>query len=38
MSHLTISFSESILSSSLIQASHILIDGVCLERGEFYGL
>jgi len=38
MSDLEVSFSRSILSLSWIQLSFILIDGVCLGLGEFYGL
>ena len=35
MSDLAISFSESVLSSSWIQVSFILIEGVCLGLKEF---
>jgi len=38
MSYLTVSFSKSILSPSWVQISFILIEGVRLELGEFYGL
>ena len=38
MSDLTVFFSRSVLSPSQIHVFFILIDGVCLELGEFYGL
>ena len=38
ISDLVVSFSGSVLSPSWIQVSFILIDGVCLGLGEFYGL
>ena len=38
MSDLTVFFSGSVLSPSWIQVSFILIEGVCLGLGEFYGL
>jgi len=38
MSDMTVFISGSILSPSWIQVSFILIDGVCLGLGEFYGL
>ena len=38
MSGLAVSFSGSVLSPNWIQVSFILIDGVCLGLGEFYGL
>ena len=38
MSDLAIFFSRPILSPNWIQVSFILIDGVHLELGEFYGL
>ena len=38
MSDLLVSFSGSVLSSNWIQVSFILIEGVCLVLGEFYGL
>jgi len=38
MSDLAVSFFGSVLSPSWIQVFFILIDGVCLGLGEFYGL
>ena len=38
MSNTVVSFSESVLSPNCIQVYFILIDGVCLELEEFYGL
>jgi len=38
MSELVVFFSGSVLSSNWIQVSFILINGVCLELGEFFGI